>query len=116
MNRAKKQLTVSFKTNPTLIHTPQIPTSNNNNDKKKNDSSTDADEKRDVGYHELSSNKESNSNNNNGILSSADVEHTSLQDIHIDPETMTPAELKRARKLQRRVERRRQQELTGIAS
>ena len=36
--------------------------------------------------------------------------------IIIDPENMTPAELKRARKLQRRAERRKEQELTGIAA
>lgn len=36
--------------------------------------------------------------------------------IIIDPDNMTPAELKRARKLQRRAERRKQQELTGIAA
>ena len=37
-------------------------------------------------------------------------------EVVVDPENMTPAELKRARKLQRRAERRRQQELTGIAA
>lgn len=36
--------------------------------------------------------------------------------IIIDPDNMTPAELKRARKLQRRAERRKQEELTGIAA
>ena len=36
--------------------------------------------------------------------------------IIIDPDNMTPAELKRARKLQRRAERRKQQEVTGIAA
>ena len=36
--------------------------------------------------------------------------------IVIDEENMTPAELKRARKLQRRAERRRQKEETGIAA
>jgi len=36
--------------------------------------------------------------------------------IVIDPDNMTPAELKRARKLQRRAERRKQEELTGIAA
>lgn len=36
--------------------------------------------------------------------------------IVIDPENMTPAELKRARKLQRRAERRTQKEVTGISA
>eukprot|EP00551_Chaetoceros_affinis_P005916 CAMPEP_0203663704 /NCGR_PEP_ID=MMETSP0090-20130426/1238_1 /ASSEMBLY_ACC=CAM_ASM_001088 /TAXON_ID=426623 /ORGANISM="Chaetoceros affinis, Strain CCMP159" /LENGTH=580 /DNA_ID=CAMNT_0050526697 /DNA_START=71 /DNA_END=1813 /DNA_ORIENTATION=+ len=36
--------------------------------------------------------------------------------IIVDPENMTPMELKRARKLQRRAERRKQKELTGIAA
>jgi len=36
--------------------------------------------------------------------------------IVIDPDNMTPAELKRARKLQRRAERRLQQETTGISA
>ena len=36
--------------------------------------------------------------------------------IVVDPDNMTPMELKRARKLQRRAERRKQQELTGIAA
>jgi len=36
--------------------------------------------------------------------------------IIIDPDNMTPADLKRARKLQRRAERRKEQELTGIAA
>jgi len=34
----------------------------------------------------------------------------------LDPDTMTPAELKRVRKLQRRAERRKQMELTGISA
>jgi len=44
------------------------------------------------------------------------VKPVAPKDIHIDPETMTPAELKRARKLQCRAERRCQQEETGIAA
>ena len=36
--------------------------------------------------------------------------------IIIDPDNMSPAELKRARKLQRRAERRKQKELTGISA
>ncbi len=115
INRAKKQMTVSFKTNPTLIHTPQTPKPNN--DKKYNESSTDPVEKKDKKDVETSelSNKEPDANNQDK-LPSTDMQHIPTQDIHIDPETMTPAELKRARKLQRRAERRRQQELTGIAS
>ena len=43
-------------------------------------------------------------------------ENVAPQPIVIDEENMTPAELKRARKLQRRAERRKQRELTGIAA
>lgn len=38
------------------------------------------------------------------------------QPVIVDPDNMSPAELKRARKLERRAERRKQQELTGISA
>ncbi len=43
-------------------------------------------------------------------------QHDEEAPIVIDPDNMTPAELKRARKLQRRAERRRQKEETGITA
>lgn len=57
---------------------------------------------------------------NDGIMNKATKKEDDLDNesepIVIDPENMTPAELKRARKLQRRAERRIQKEVTGISA
>ena len=70
-------------------------------------------------YFDRNTDKKSDSNTDNNTTTSmhADTSEKAVEEeIIIDPENMTPSELKRARKLQRRAERRKQQELTGLSA
>jgi len=114
IDRKKKRITASLQTDARLDDEKESA-------RARRERTTERDRTKRIENWNPYSNKEDQHESNNNWSEEQEVaieveEPREEVPIIMDPNSMTPAELKRARKLQRRQERRKQQELTGIAA